>query len=153
MQYKKIIFVSEENTYTSPVAEAIMKDKLKREGLSGVEVESCGRVVLFCEPANPKAIAIAKARGVEMEQHRAVSIEGSAFGSDVLILVMTEKIKLSLYETYTQAMNVYTIKEFVGETGDIDTPYGKGMKEYGEVFNQLDELTDKVIKKLFINNI
>ena len=149
MQYNRIIFVSDENTYTSPVAEAIMRDKLKRKGITDVEVASCGRIVLFPEPANPKAIAIAKARGIDMEEHKARPIDGSMFGSDVLVLVMTEKIKALLYETYTDAMNVYTIKEFVGTRGDVETPYGKSIKEYGESFNQIEELIDKTMEKLY----
>lgn len=149
MQYKKIIFVSEENTYRSPVAEAVMKDRLKRRGNNEVEVISRGRVVLFPEPANPKAIAIAKTKGINIEEHTARTIEGEIFGNDILVLVMTEKIKASIYEKYTEAVNVYTIKEFIGETGDVETPYGKGMKEYGESFTQIEEIIDKIVEKLY----
>ncbi len=61
---------------------------------------------------------------------------------------MSERIKAAVYEKYKNAVNIYTIKEFVGLDGDIETPYGKGMKEYGEVYTQLEELVDMVIKKL-----
>ncbi|MFG6327786.1 MAG: protein tyrosine phosphatase [Lachnospiraceae bacterium] len=148
MTYGKIIFVSEENIFTSPVAETIMKKKLLESGDSETKVSSCGMVVLFPEPANPKGVAIAKSRGISMEEHRAKAANGGMFGTDVLVLVMSERIKAAVYEKYKNAVNIYTIKEFVGLDGDIETPYGKGMKEYGEVYTQLEELVDMVIKKL-----
>ena len=148
MTYKKIIFVSEENTFTSPVAETLMRKKLLERGDSVTRVDSCGRVVLFPEPANPKGVAIAKSRGINMEEHRAKAADDSMFGSDVLVLVMSERIKASVYEQYKNAVNIYTIKEFTGLDGDVETPYGKGMKEYGEVYTQLEELVSMVIEKL-----
>ena len=152
MTYEKIIFVSEDNTFTSPAAEYIMKDKLKEAGKSNdIECISRGMVVLFPEPANPKGIAIAKSRGIDMEGHTAKPVDENMFGNNVLVLVMTDKIKASLYDRYKSAVNVYTIKEFLGYMGDIETPYGKGIKEYGDVYKQLEELMDQIISKIFRN--
>ncbi len=147
VEYKKVIFVSEENTYTSPIAEAIMKAAVN----DVIEAESCGTVVLFPEPANPKGVTIAKSRGINLEKHRAKPVREDMFGEDILILVMTEKIKAFLYDEYKNAVNVYTIKEFVDLRGDVETPYGKGLKEYGEVYTQIEELIEKVINKLESN--
>ncbi len=145
MQYGKIIFVSEENLFTSPVAEAVMKRKLQGED---IEIESRGTVVLFPEPANPKGVTIAKSRGIDMEGHRAKSIDKDMFGNYVLVLAMTEKIKTYLYEQYNNAVNVYTIKEFVGMQGDVETPYGKSLKEYGESYTQIENLINMLIEKI-----
>lgn len=148
MTYSEIIFVSEENIFTSPVAQAIMKKKLSDNGDNETKVSSCGMVVLFPEPANPKGVAIAKSRGIDMEEHRAKAADEAMFGEDVLVLVMSEKIKAAVYEKYKNAVNIYTIKEFVGLDGDVEAPYGKGMKEYGEVYTQLEELVSMVIEKI-----
>lgn len=148
MTYRKIIFVSEENIFTSPVAEAVMRRKLSEGGDDETKVTSCGMIVLFPEPANPKGIAIAKSRGIDLSEHRAKAASGDMFGEEVLVLVMTEKIKASVYEKYKNAVNIYTIKEFAGLEGDVETPYGKGMKEYGEVYTQLEELVSMVLCKL-----
>ena len=148
MTYKKIIFVSEENVFTSPAAEAIMKKKLLEDGDRETQVYSCGMIVLFPEPANPKGVAIAKSRGINMEEHRARAADESMFGTDVLVLAMLERTKAAVYEKYKNAVNIYTIKEFVGLEGDIETPYGKGMREYGDVYTQLEELVSMVIEKI-----
>lgn len=149
MQIRKIVFISEDNTFTSPAAEAIARDKYKADN---IELASRGLVVLFPEPANPKGVTIAKSRGVDMEKHTATPADGQLFAPDVLVLTMTNKSKNAIYERYDTAVNVYTIKEYVGETGDIDTPYGKGLKEYGECYNQIESYVGKVLRKLGIIN-
>lgn len=125
-----------------------MKKKLLECGDSETEVSSCGMVVLFPEPANPKGIAIAKSRGINMEEHRAKAASDNMFGTDVLVLVMSEKIKAAVYEKYKNAVNIYTIKEFAGLDGDVEAPYGKGMKEYGEVYTQIEELVSMVADEI-----
>ena len=45
-------------------------------------------------------------------------------------------------------MNVYTVKEFVGDDGDMENPSGGELMDYGRVYETLEELTMKVIDKL-----
>ena len=75
-------------------------------------------------------------------------IEESDFGMDVLILTMSESIKKKLYDDYKEAVNVFNIKEFVGEDGDLDTAYGGELSEYGELFRDIERLINKVLDKL-----
>ena len=110
-RYQKVIFVGEDNLCESIMAEAIMRSITDERPL---EILSRGLVVLFPEPANPKGIAIAKSRGIDMEGHTAKPVDENMFGNNVLVLVMTDKIKASLYDRYKSAVNVYTIKEFLG---------------------------------------
>lgn len=152
MGFEKVIFVSEDDTYTAPVARAIFESKMKNSGEHHIEAESRGMVVLFPEPVNQKAVAIAKSRGIDMKEYRASQVDGDMFGSDTLVLVMADRIKASLYEKYKNAMNVYTIREFCGISGDVETPYGKGTKEYGESYTQMEELVKQVIAKLEVQS-
>lgn len=125
-----------------------MKKRLLEENDEKTQVSSCGMVVLFPEPANPKGVAIAKSRGLNIEEHRARALSADIFGTDVLVLTMSEKIKASIYEKYKNAVNIYTIKEFVGLEGDVEAPYGKGVKEYGEVYTQLEKLVSMIMEKI-----
>ncbi len=147
MKYNKVIFVSLESTFTSPIAEVIMKKKISEMGIN-MEVQSRGVVVLFREPANPKGVTIAKSKGFDLEEYKSEALMEKDFETDVLVLVMTEKLKLEIYEKFKKALNVYNIKEFVGGNGDVETPYGKGLQEYGEAFDMIDNLIDEVIAKL-----
>lgn len=145
MRYNKIIFVSQDDTYRSPVAATILKRKIKNKD---VVVESRGMVVLFPEPANAKGVEVAKNNGLNLLRHTATQISADDFGVDVLVLVMTERIKKKIYDTYVNAVNVYSIKEFVGGSGDVEVPYGKSVEEYNDHFLKMDSLIDDVIDRI-----
>lgn len=148
MRYNRIVFVSQDDTYRAPMAATIMKRKIKNKD---VVVESRGMVVHFPEPANAKGVQVAKDNGLNLARHTATQISMEDFGVDVLVLVMTEKIKYKIYNTFTKAVNVYSIKEFVGGTGDVEVPYGRAIEEYEEHFEKFDALIDDVIER--INNL
>lgn len=145
MRYSKIIFVSQDDTYRAPVAATILK---RKTGNKEVKIESRGLVVLFQEPANPKGIEVAKEHGLNLSRHVARQLTEADFGVDILVLVMTEKGKQKIYDRFVKAVNVYSIKEFIGSTGDIDIPYGKSVEEYEDNFLFIETLMNEVIKKI-----
>ncbi|MGN0383774.1 MAG: protein tyrosine phosphatase [Eubacterium sp.] len=145
VKYKKIIFVTETDTSRSPLAAAIME---RDKGTLDIEVESRGMVVLFPEPINPKTVAIAAAKGIDIKDYVAVQLTAEDFGSDVLVLVFKDQYKQEVYEEYKEAINVYTIKEFIGESGDVVDPYGGELTDYGEMYDKLTDIVDKLINKL-----
>ena len=149
MKYNKIIFVSLDNTYTSVVAEHIALKYLK-EKKENISVASRGIVVLFEEPANPKGIAIAKSKDINLEEHKSRALEENDFDMDVIMIAMTQKIKSDIYDLFKNALNVYTLKEFLGGIGDIETPYGKSLSEYSNSFFEIEKLTKDLIDKLII---
>ena len=58
------------------------------------------------------------------------------------------KFKVIIYEDYELEENVYTLKEFVGEEGDVLDPYGGDEDAYEECYAELKDLLYKVKKKL-----
>lgn len=145
LNYKKIIFVSTENTCLSPLAEAIMKKEIKDIDM---QIESRGLVVLFSEPPNQKCASVANEKGINIDDHKSKPLQEEDFGGDVLMLVMSKQNKQKIYEEFKDAINVYTIKEFVGELGDLKTPYGGGIKEYTDNHEIMERLIKKVADKL-----
>lgn len=149
MRYSKVIFCSRDCTYRAPVAAEILLKKLVGTTLDGlIAIEAKGMMVMFPEPVNGKAVAIGKSKGYNLDQYAACEIADTDFGIDTLVLVMTDKGKRRVYDVYASAINVYTIKEFVGLSGDIGIPFGMGLSDYGESFNQLEELVGQVANKL-----
>ena len=145
-RYNKLIFVCTGNTCRSPLAALIMEKLISPQM---IEIESRGLVVLFPEPANAKAVAIARSKGLYLNNHTTKQLCGEDFGDDILVLVMTDQQKKKVYEDYDGATNVYTLKEFVGESGDVDDPYGGTLADYGECYEALERLINKVADKLF----
>ena len=149
IKYNTIIFVSNSDTCRGQFAAASMNaigEEFLKE--NNIKVKSRGVVVLFPEPMNPKAVAIATSKKLHIDDHMSRKIDETDFGMDVLVLTMTESIKKKLYDDYKEAVNVFNIKEFVGEDGDLDTAYGGELSEYGELFRDIERLINKVIDKL-----
>lgn len=144
ISYKKVIFVCNGNTCRSPMAAAVM-GKLMPDMI----VESRGMVVLFSEPYNPKAIAVALKHDIIIVSESTKQISNTDFANDCLVLTMDSNIKQKLYDEYSEAINVYTLGEFVDEPEcAIGDPYGKSAEEYNECFEDIYRLVLKVVSKI-----
>jgi protein-tyrosine-phosphatase len=144
-KYHKLIFVCTGNTCRSPMAEAIYKSF---EKVSDMKVMSRGLVVLFSEPINPKAEIILKKHDLELDNHMAKGLKASDIEDNTLLLTMTSSQKKKVNELYPDAKEVYTIKDFAGELGDVVDPYGGTLVEYEECYIELARLVKKTVYKL-----
>ena len=79
-----------------------------------------------------------------MPSNSAAQLENADFDNNTLVLVMNQSMKQKIYESYDRAINVYTLGEFAGagET-EIADPYGRGIDEYHQCFEQLYVLIEK----------
>jgi len=144
-RYNKVLFVSTGGTCRSLWAAAIFESVNTDRSITA---EARGLVVLFKEPPNPKAVAIAKSKGISIENAASTPLTGEDFGEDVLILVMTDVLKKNIYDEFENAMNVYSIKEYTESAVDVEAAYGGELIEYGENFEYLEKLINIVIGKL-----
>lgn len=144
LEYKKILFVTDTDTSTGPLAAALLKHYLP---LERVEIDSRGLAVLFPEPMNPKTVAIAASKGLDITR-TSIGLEENEFGQDVLVLVLDETKKQTVYDDYKEAVNVYTIKEFINEEGSIKNPDGGELSDYAKLYDTLDEVIIKLASKL-----
>ena len=142
----KIIFVCNGNTCRSPMAATIMGTFLQD---TDILVQSRGMVVLFPEPYNPKAVAVASRHGMIMGSDSTIQIQNDDFDNNTLVLVMDNSMKQKIYNKYDRAINVYTLAEYAGDTeADVSDPYGKGLEEYNHCFDQLYILIEKAARNI-----
>ncbi len=144
-RYQKVIFVSTGGTCRSILAKAIYRNINTNEDL---QIESRGLVVLFEEPVNPKAVALAKSKGISIEDEKSEQLTMDDFGDDILVLVMTDLLKKKVYDEFENAVNVYSIREFAGEAIDVEAAYGGELTEYGSQFKYLEKLITIVKDKI-----
>ena len=148
IEYSKILFVTDTDTSSGPLAAALLRHCLP---LAQVEIDSKGLVVLFPEPMNPKTVAIAASKGIDLNRSSA-QLEPGDFGQDVLVLVLDETKKQRVYDDYTEAVNVYTLKEFINEAGSINNPDGGELSDYARLYDNLYEVIVKLSAKLKKSN-
>ena len=130
--FDKVIFVCNGNTCRSPMAATVMAN-IKQDIIS----ESRGMVVLFPEPYNPKAVAVAAKHNIIIPNNSAKQLLNEDFGNDTLVLAMDSSMKQKIYDEYSEAINVYTLSE-----------YGKGMDEYNACFEIIQSLVTNVASYL-----
>ena len=140
-RYRKIIFVSHEGTCRSILAKAIYKSINKDKH---IQIESRGMIVLFSEPVNPKAVAIAKSKGIDIGEETSAQLVSEDFNDNTLVLVMTDLLKNKVYEEFENAINVYSIREFTKEAVDVEMAFGGELSDYGSQYEYLEKLVNKV---------
>lgn len=145
IRYKKLIFVDTNDNCRAPMAELILKRKFLTNPLG---IESRGLVVLFPEPLTPKAEEVLANNGYPTPVHIARQLEQEDINTDVLLLTMEDKQKSEIWETYENAPHVYTLKEYVGETGDIPALYGQPLSVYSQCYTDMELLMRKLVVRL-----
>ena len=148
-KYQRIIFLDEENTRLSPLTAALFKRKLRQAGKESLHVSSRGTVVLFPEPVNQKIVEVAKQYHIDLSSYTAREIKETDFSGQTLVLTMDNATKSKTYSRYTSASNVFTLKEFLGSSGDLKLPLGGTVDEYKTVMDIVSGLLDNLVKKLF----
>ena len=86
LEFSKILFVTDMDTSPGPLAATLLKHYLP---LEQVNIDSRGLAVLFPEPMNPKTVAIAASKGLDINR-TSIQLEPEDFGQDVLVLVLDE---------------------------------------------------------------
>ncbi len=147
--YKKILFVCQDNTCLSVMAETVMRsvmESLPKE--QRLPVTSRGLVVLFPEPINPKAVELLRGNRLQIDHGTSVGLEDWDLAEGTLVLTMTEKEKETLAQRYPELANLYTLREYTGEQGDIVEPYGGEPEDYELVYEHIDLMVKMAAQKI-----
>ena len=135
LEFSKILFVTDTDTSPGPLAATLLKHYLP---LEQVNIDSRGLAVLFPEPMNPKTVAIAASKGLDINR-TSIQLEPEDFGQDVLVLVLDESRKQAVYDDYT---------EYINEAGSIVNPDGGELADYAKMYETLDNIIQKLANKL-----
>ena len=141
-RFDRLIFVSNSDTYMGPMAKGIMLSKYL---LSDLDVDSRGLVVLFPEPANPKAEAVMEMHEQSLKDHAAEALQESDFDERTLILAVNEESQRKIFENYENAQNVFLLSNYVSSTEEIKDPYGGSLEDYGACYDVFESLISKLV--------
>lgn len=142
---RKVVFVSNSDNCRGPMAAELLRNQeLKQEYI----IESRGLVVLFPEPANQKAEAIMKSQQMTLEAHMATQLSEEDLDAETLVFVFEEEQKWKIVSDYEYVKHVYTISEYVEDDRQLPSAHGQPLVVYGEHFELLRELIQKLANKL-----
>ena len=83
-----------------------------------------------------------------LKNHSSKPLRQSEINETALILTMTENQKKQVMQNFQLVDNVYTIKEYAGEFGDVTDPYGGTLVDYEECYIELARLVKKTVYQL-----
>ena len=155
---KKILFVCTGNTCRSPMAEILLKSKLKQLGISGFDVLSAGISAKSGDTLNPLAKRALEEKGLSCDQFVSTLLTEKILTESFAIICMTERQRDLLMDMRWNALrkkgeeeienNVYSFSEISGY--EVYDPYGKGYDCYEYVFGLLDAGMSALIEKFGI---
>ncbi len=107
-----VLLVCTGNVCRSPIAEALLRDRLDRLGVVAV-VHSAGTAATL-GPADPHGVAVLAARGIDLSGHvsRQLTPEAVA-GTDLLLAMAREHLREAVVSAPGAFARSYTLKELV----------------------------------------
>ncbi|MBC7958226.1 MAG: low molecular weight protein arginine phosphatase [Vallitaleaceae bacterium] len=145
---KKIIFVCTGNTCRSPMAEKLGQMMAQEKQLE-ILILSRGLSVSIEEGAHERAIIAMKAYGQDLLTHRSTQFRKSDCLGEPLILAMTLQHKKAIQTLYPEMKdNIFTLKEYAGESGDVHDPFGRPQVVYDQCAQEMSALLFRIFDKL-----
>ena len=148
---QKIMFVCTGNICRSAMADKMLAKKVEEENLD-IEVYSSGTFAENGDYPTSEAIEVMEEYGVDLRQHRATNIRRSNIEEMDVILCATTNHKNMVLQLYPNLTGqVYTMKEYVGETADgidISDPWGYDLAVYRKCATEIEKIIQKIVDKM-----
>ncbi len=145
------------NICRSPLAEGILKSKIKKLGLK-VLVESAGTSNYHAgDSADPRTIDVARKHGISLATHTGRQFSIADFDRYDKIYTMDasnhqDVLRLARNEQDRQKVEMILNTSHPGKNMSVPDPYFGGSNGFEHVYRMLDEACDIIAENLIINS-
>ncbi len=147
MKRKKILFVCTGNTCRSPMAEMILRAKIKRNKIKWWDAISCGVHAQLGDSIAPNAVKALEECGYSVRRNFAPrQLTQRLIESSEVVVTMTTSHKQML----EACGNVVSVRELCGF--EVPDPYGAGVDVYIRTCRAIECACDKIIEKYILEN-
>jgi protein-tyrosine phosphatase len=145
----KILFVCTGNICRSPLAEGILKDKLRKRNIHA-EVDSAGLEDFHVgDPPDERAFITAKKRGIDISGHRGRLFVPDDFDHFDKIYIMDPFHYMTLSGISRNGNDLIKVDYIMnavdpGKNIPVQDPWYNGMDAFEKVYEQLDHACEKI---------
>jgi protein-tyrosine-phosphatase len=144
-----ILVVCTANICRSPVAEALLRDRLGRAGLDDWTVSSAGTWAKPDWPAAANSRMLMALEGLSLESHRSRMVDEADLARADLILGMESGHVEALRVEFPQhAEKIFLLSQMVGQSYSVADPYGGPITGYQRMVEEITRLVDDGLPRI-----